>query len=119
MYDYADVFEVVRCEPKDFRQAGPAGGGSSTPSRLKAAGVRRVVIVPDTDEGGRAHGRPVAGACADAGSASGPPSSPTTPRTSAFAAAGRSRSDLLDLMEAAEPYDRAADSVAPRAGACG
>lgn len=67
MYDYADVFEVVRCEPKDFRQAGPAGGGSSTPSRLKAAGVRRVVIVPDADEDGRAHGQAVARACADAG----------------------------------------------------
>lgn len=65
MYDYADVFEVVRYEPKDFRQAGPAGGGSSTPSRLKAAGVRRVVIVPDADEDGRAHGQAVARACAD------------------------------------------------------
>ncbi len=63
------MFEVVRCEPKDFRQAGPAGGGSSTPSRLRAAGVRRVLIVPEADEDGRAHGQAVARACADAGAA--------------------------------------------------
>ncbi len=122
VYDYDGVFEVVRYEPKDFRQRRPDGRGGHlwnldgvTPclyldndlagreraiiaegekdvdrlwsldlpatcnaggagqwraehtEQLKAAGVRRVVIVPDADETGRTHGQTVGRACADAG----------------------------------------------------
>ena len=122
VYDYDGVFEVVRYEPKDFRQRRPDGRGGHlwnldgvTPrlyrlndvagreqaiiaegekdidrlwsldlaamcnaggagqwrpghtGQLKAAGVRRVVMVPDADEAGRTHGQSVARACVGAG----------------------------------------------------
>ena len=168
VYDYDGVFEVVRYEPKDFRQRRPDGRGGClwnlegvTPrlyrlndltgheraiiaegekdvdrlwsldlpatcnaggagqwrpehtGQLKVAGVRRVTIVPDADDAGRTHGQTVARACADAGLGVRIAVLPDGDKdVSAFVSGGRSRRDVLAVLKAAEPYDRAADSPA-------
>ena len=78
--------------------------------QLKAAGVRRVVVVPDADDAGRAHGRAVARACAAAelqvkvaALADG------AKDVSAYLDAGRDKRELVKLIKAAEPYDQAVD----------
>ena len=165
VYDYDGVFEVVRYEPKDFRQrrrdgqrgylwnlngvtprlfhlndlAGretvivaegekdvnrlweldlPAtcnagGAGQWRPvhaEQLKAAGVRRVVVVPDTDDVGRSHGQTVARACFAAGLRAKVATLPDGAKdVSAYLDAGHDKSELVDLVKAAEPYDQAAD----------
>ena len=172
VYDYDGVFEVVRYEPKDFRQRRPDGRGGRlwnlegvTPrlyrlndltgheraiiaegekdvdrlwsldlpatcnaggagqwrpehtEQLKVAGVRRVTIVPDAGDAGRTHGQKVARACADAGLGVRIAILPDGAKdVSAFVSGGRGRRDVLAVLKAAEPYDRAADSPTLPAG---
>ena len=69
--------------------------------QLKAAGARRVVIVPDADDTGRTHGQAVARACVEAGLDVRIAALPDEARdVSAYLDAGRGRGDLLDLMKA-------------------
>ena len=165
VYDYDGVFEVVRYEPKDFRQRRPdgrggylwnldgilprlyrlnrlagretvvvaegekdvdrlwsldlpatcnaAGAGQWRPAhteQLRAAGVRRIVVVPDADDSGRAHGQAVARSCAAAGIDVKVAALPAGVKdVSAYVDAGHDRRALLELVRSAEPYDEAPD----------
>ena len=163
VYDYDGVFEVVRYDPKDFRQrrrdgrrgyvwnldgvaprlyrlndlagresvlvaegekdvdrlwaldlpatcnAGGAGQWRAAHSeQLKAAGVRRVLVIPDADEAGRTHGQAVARACAGAGLRVKVAALPEGVKdVSAYLDAGCGRDELVGLVKAAEPYEPA------------
>ena len=91
--------------------AGGAGQWRAAHSeQLKAAGVRRVLVIPDADEAGRTHGQAVARACAGAGMRVKVAALPEGVKDgSAYLDAGRGRNELVGLVKAAEPYEPAAE----------
>ena len=167
VYDYDGVFEVVRYDPKDFRQRRPDGPGryiwntkGLTPrlyhlnditaretvivaegekdvdrlwaldlpatcnaggagkwkrwhtEQLQLAGVRRVVVIPDTDEAGHGHGQAVAGACAAAGLQVTLITLPDGIKdVSAYLDADHNKDDLEALIETATPYEASAAAL--------
>ena len=79
--------------------------------------MRRIVIVPDTDDTGRAHAQAVARSCAAAGIDVKVAALPAGIKdVSAYVDAGHERRALLELVKRAEPYDEATDRQALPAG---
>jgi hypothetical protein len=175
-YDYHDergapLFQVVRFDPKDFRQRRPDGtwslrgvrrvlfalptlqgqtvayvvegekdvqalqtiGFTATTNvggagkwrgeyvdQLRAAGIQRVIVLPDHDQPGRLHGDTVARSCHGAGlhvTVIALPDVLPKGDVSDWLAAGHTREDLLALVHAAPhfvPVD--APSSSPEAG---
>jgi putative DNA primase/helicase len=162
-YDYHDehgarLFQVVRFDPKDFRQRRPDGtwslrgvrrvlfalralqgqtvvyivegekdaralqtigltattnvGGAGKwraeyVDQLRAAGIQRVIVLPDHDEPGRVHGDTVARSCHGAGlhvTVIALPDLPPKGDVSDWLAAGHTREDLLALVHAAPRF---------------
>ena len=91
--------------------AGGAGQWRATHSeQLKTAGVRRAVVIPDTDEAGWTHGQAVARACAAAGMHVKVAALPAGVKdVSAYLDDGRDRDELVEFVKAAEPYEPAAE----------
>ena len=169
VYNYDGIFDVVRYEPKTFRQRRPDGKGGYhwnmkgvTPrlyhlnklhgceavivaegekdvdrlwalglaatcnaggagkwkaahtEQLTAAGVPRVVVMPDTDEAGRAHGQAVARACHAAGLTVQIAALPDgTKDVSAYLEAGDDTDALIELVRAAPAYTPSAEPLPP------
>jgi hypothetical protein len=172
-YDYYDergalLFQVVRFDPKDFRQRRPDGtwsvrgvrrvlfalpalqgqtvvfvvegekdvrtleaigltattnvGGAGKwraeyVDQLRAAGVQKVIVLPDNDEPGRAHGETVARSCCRGGlhvTVIALPGLLPKGDVSDWLAAGHTREDLLALVHAA-PRFVPADAPSPSA----
>ena len=166
-YNYDGVFEVVRYNPKDFRQRRPDGKGGYiwdtkgvTPrlyhlnaltghetvivaegekdvdwlwalnrpatcnaggagkwkrlhtEQLQAAGVRRVVVIPDADDAGRGHGQAVARACAANGLQVTLVTLPDGIKdVSVYLDADHDKDDLAALIETATPYEASAAAL--------
>jgi putative DNA primase/helicase len=172
-YDYQDelgasLFQVVRFEPKDFRQRRPDGiwslrgvrrvlfalptlqrqtvvyivegekdvlalqaiglvattnvGGAGKwrteyVDEMRAAGIERVIVLPDHDEPGRMHGDTIARTCHSAGlhvTVIALPDLLPKGDVSDWLAAGHTREDLLALVDAAPrfaPVDAASSSL--------
>ena len=168
VYDYG-TFEVVRYDPKDFRQRRPDGHGghiwnikgiaprlyhhddltgheavivaegekdvdrlwalglsatcnaggagkwkATHTEQLVAAGVQRVVVLPDADEAGRAHGQAVARACHAAGLTVQIAALPDgTKDVSAYLDTGHDTDALIELVRAATAYTPSAEPLPP------
>jgi hypothetical protein len=87
--------------------------------QLRAAGVQRVVVLPDHDDPGRLHGDTVARSCHAAGFDVAVIALPVLPKgdVSDWLAAGHTREDLLALVHAAPPFSPVeAVSSSPQGG---
>ena len=91
--------------------AGGAGKWKSAHTdQLVVAGIQRVVVIPDADETGWAHGRAVAQACAGSNIAVKVLTLPDGSKdVSAYLDAGHDKAALIELLEAAPPYTPASD----------